>query len=167
MKITDEVELEYYRLKRAYSGAIGLAEGEAGYVVSPTDVGTGRPEEERAPLSEIIEALNEKFGTHFTDEDRLFWEQVKERAVKDERIRQTGRANPYDKFALGIRKLIEQMMLDRMADNDAIVTRYLSDAEFQDTAFPVLARAIFEAVGEETPTPGADAVDTNESPRQG
>ena len=90
VRLTDEVELEYYRLERAFTGAIHLREGESGYVVSPTDVGTGRPEEERAPLSEIIELLNEKFGTHFTDEDRLFWQQVKERAVRDERVQRDG-----------------------------------------------------------------------------
>ena len=125
-----------------------MTESENIYVVSPTDVGTGRPEEERAPLSAIIELLNEKFGTHFTDEDRLFWEQVKERAVRDENVQRTGRANTFDKFSLGIRNLVEQMMLERMSDNDAIVTRYMSDREFQDTAFPILARAIFEAVNE-------------------
>ena len=46
-------------------------------MVSPTAVGTDNPEEEKAPLSEIIEQLNERFGTDFTDEDRLFFEQVR------------------------------------------------------------------------------------------
>ena len=147
----DEVKLEYYRLERAFSGAIRMAEGEGVYVVSPTDVGTGRAEENRAPLSEIIELLNEKFGTHFTDGDRLFWVQVKERAVRDEHVQQTGRANPYDKFALGIREPLKRMMLDRMADNDAIVTRYMSDQAFEETAFPILARAIFEAANDAEP----------------
>ena len=63
----------------------------------------------------------------------------------------TGRANTFDKFALGIRTLVEQMMLERMSDNDAIVTRYMSDREFQDTAFPILAREIFEAVNDVEP----------------
>lgn len=37
-------------------------------------------------------------------------------------------------------------MIERMADNDAIVTRYMADREFQASAFPILAREIFEAV---------------------
>ena len=76
---------------------------------------------------------------------------MKERAVRDERVQRTGRANTFDKFALGIRTLVEQMMLERMSDNDAIVTRYMSDREFQDTAFPILAREIFEAVNDVEP----------------
>ena len=55
-------------------------------------------------------------------------------------------ANPLDKFELGVRKLIEGLMIERMAENDKIVTRYMADREFQGSAFPILAREIFEAV---------------------
>lgn len=55
-------------------------------------------------------------------------------------------ANPLDKFQLGVRKLIEDLMIQRMAENDKIVTRHMDDGDFQRTAFPILAREIFEAV---------------------
>jgi type I restriction enzyme R subunit len=55
-------------------------------------------------------------------------------------------ANPLDKFELGIRKLIEELMIERMGENDKIVTRYMADQQFQGSAFPILAREIFEAV---------------------
>ena len=45
-----------------------------------------------------------------------------------------------------VRKLIEDLMIQRMAENDKIVTRYMDDGEFQRTAFPILAKEIFEAV---------------------
>ncbi len=145
IQLGDEVSLEYYRLERLSSGAILLEEPEA-YVVSPTAVGTGNPEDEKAPLSEIIERLNERFGTEFTDEDRLFFEQVRERALRDEDVRKIAVANPFDKFSLGIRERLGQLMIERMGENDALVTRYLSDPEFQEVAFTVLAREIFQAV---------------------
>ncbi len=90
--------------------------------------------------------LNERFGTPFTGEDRLFFEQVKQRAGQNPKVIQTALANPLDKFALGIRKLIEDFMIERMAENDRIVTRHMADPDFQDAAFPVLAREVFEAV---------------------
>ena len=71
---------------------------------------------------------------------------MKERAVRDEHVRQTARANNLDKFSLGIRAQIEKLMLERMGENDAIVTRYLSDKDFQSIAFEVLAREIFAEV---------------------
>ena len=100
-------------------------------------------------MSEIIQVLNDRFGTNFTEEDRLFFQQIKEKAVKDEKVIQTARANPLDKFQLGIRKLIEELMILRMADNDKIVTRYMDDQEFQNSAFPILAKEIFESIRSE------------------
>lgn len=146
INLGDEVALEYYRLQPAFSGSIQVREGEDILVNSPTDVGTGRVSDEKAPLSEIIRILNERFGTDFTDEDRLFFEQIREKARRDEQIIQTAKANPLDKFKLGIRKLIEDLMVERMSENDAIVSRYMEDSEFQNIAFPVLAEAIFEAI---------------------
>ena len=55
-------------------------------------------------------------------------------------------ANPLDKFQLGVRKLIEDLMIQRMSENDKIVTRYMDDGEFQRVAFPILSKQIFEAV---------------------
>jgi type I restriction enzyme R subunit len=146
VKIGDEVELQYYRLERIYSGPIDVREGDPEYVKSPTDVGTGRAKDEKAPLSEIIQVLNERFGTQFTEEDRLFFQQIKEKACKSEQVVRTALANPLDKFQLGIRKLIEDFMIERMAENDKIVTRYMADQAFQSSAFPILAREIFDAV---------------------
>ena len=58
----------------------------------------------------------------------------------------TALANTLDRFEMGVRGLIEDLMLERMGENDRIVTRYVSDEEFQGSAFPVLAREIFETV---------------------
>lgn len=146
VKISDEVELQYYRLQRVASGPIELKVGGPEGVYSPTDVGTGKAKEEKAPLSEIIQVLNERFGTTFTEEDRLFFDQIKARAAANGQVIQTAMANPLDKFQLGVRKLIEDLMIQRMAENDKIVTRYMDDGEFQRTAFPVLAKEIFDAV---------------------
>ncbi len=146
LKLGDDVELQYYRLERVYSGAIEVREGAPEYIKSPTDVGTGKAKDEKAPLSEIIEVLNQRFGTEFTEEDRLFFLQIKEKAVKSDRVIRTALANPLDKFELGIRRLIEQMMIERMGENDKIVTRYMTEREFQSEVFPRLAREVFDAV---------------------
>jgi len=142
-----EVELQYYRIEKSMSGSIVMADGAPGYgVKSPTAVGTGKSKDENKPLSEIIEMLNERLGTDFTEEHRLFFEQIKEKASKDERIIQTARANSLDKFELGIRKFIEGLMMQLMSQNDEIVTRYIDDASFQEVVYPLLAKRIYEEI---------------------
>jgi type I restriction enzyme R subunit len=37
-------------------------------------------------------------------------------------------------------------MIERMGENDNIVTRYMADRDFQAAAYPLLAREIFDAV---------------------
>jgi len=146
VKISDEVGLEYYRLQRIFDGDIALEEGDPEGVKSPTDVGTGKAKEDKAPLSEIITVLNERFGTNFTDEDRLFFEQIREKATNNDQVIKLRQANPFDKFQLGMRQLVEGLMMQRMTDNDKIVTRYMDDKEFGSAAFDVLSKAIYEAI---------------------
>ena len=146
VKIGDEVGLQYYRLERIYSGEITLREGEPEGVKSPTDVGTGKAKDEKVPLSEIIKVLNERFGTNFTDEDRFFFEQIREKATANEQVVKLRLANPFDKFQLGLRQMLEDLMVQRMAENDKIVTRYMDDKEFGDAAFTVLSKAIYDSI---------------------
>ena len=87
-----------------------------------------------------------RLGTTFTDEDRFFFEQIREKATANEQAVKLRHANPFDKFQLGLRQLVEDMMVQRMADNDKIVTRYMDDKEFGDAAFTVLSRAIYESI---------------------
>lgn len=144
-----EVALQYYRVEKVMSGSIIMEGGDQYGVKSPTAVGTGKSKDEDKPLSEIIQALNDRFGTDFSDEDRLFFEQIKEKASKDERIIQTAMANPLDKFELGIKSIIESLMMQRMSENDSIVTRYMDDGNFQKTIFPILAKEIYKNILEE------------------
>lgn len=147
VKLGDEVDLQYYRLQRVFSGAIDLADEQGEYTVkSPTDVGTGKAKDEKAPLSEIIEILNNRFGTNFTEEDRLFFEQIREKATNSPEVIRLRQANPFDKFQLGLRQVLEDLMIQRMNENDKIVTRYMDDKAFEDAAFAVLSKVIFQSI---------------------
>lgn len=149
IKLGDEISLQYYRLQRVFSGAINLkdGDGEGPYgIKSPTQVGTGKAKEDKAPLSEIIEVLNNRFGTNFTEEDRLFFEQIKEKATNTPEVVHLRQANPFDKFQLGLRKMLEDLMIQRMHENDKIVSRYMDDKAFEDVAFAILSKVIYDKI---------------------
>ncbi len=145
LRLEDDVELEYYRLQHVSTGAIDL-DDDGPTVRSPTEVGTGRTEEDEAPLSEIIANLNDRFGTAFSESDRLFFEQIQEDGANDKNISQTAAANPFEKFELAIRQELPRLMIDRMADNDEIVKRCLNEPDFQEIVFADLAKGIYETV---------------------
>lgn len=52
--------------------------------------------------------------------------------------------DPLDKFELGIKTIIESLMMQRMFENDTIVSRYMDDKEFQKTVLPLLAQEIYK-----------------------
>ncbi len=141
-----DVELQYYRLQKVMEGSIDLSDGEEVKVKSPTDTGTRKAKEEDKPLSEIIETLNERFGTDFSEADRLFFEQIKETAMRDEGVLKTAAANPLDKFELGIQQIIKDLMMKRLKENDRIVSRYMDDEKFQKVIFSILAKEIYGTI---------------------
>lgn len=54
-------------------------------------------------------------------------------------------------FALAMKAKVEGLMIDRMDQNQEIVTRYLNDAQFQDVAFRLLVRRIYDEVRAQAP----------------
>jgi len=65
LHLDDEIAMEYYRLQKIKEGSIDLIKGEDGEINGLSEAGIKRAKEEKAFLSEIIEILNERFGTEF------------------------------------------------------------------------------------------------------
>ena len=142
-RLKDEVELEYLRTDPTGEGALQVAEEPAAYVLPPVEAGTGRTEEEEAPLSRLIEELNDRFGTEFGEADRLFFAQVRENAVRNEEVERMARSNEFDDFRRGANKLLRGLVVGQLGDNERIVERFIADREFQNIVLPLLAQAIY------------------------
>jgi type I restriction enzyme R subunit len=143
----DEVRLEYYRLQKISEGSIDLRGGLAKPLDGPKEVGSGLLREEAITLSRLIDLLNERFGTDFNQADQLFFDQISQIAVDDERLQQAAKVNPSDKFSLVFTNLLETLMLERMDQNEAIVTRFMNDPEFQRAIAARLASEAYERLG--------------------
>ena len=127
----DEVRLEYYRLQKISEGSISLQEGEARRLDGPTEVGSGLVRSQPMPLSQLIDIVNERFGTDFNQADQLFFDQIVAAAMADEGLRQAAAVNPDDKFELVFKSLLENLFVERMDQNEEIFVRFMNDAPFQ------------------------------------
>jgi type I restriction enzyme R subunit len=144
LDLQGEVALKYYRLDKTTEGPIDLKMAETEAIYGPVEVGSRKGKDDVAPLSEIIDILNEKFGTNFTKADQLFFDQVTEMAKTDEEVLQKAGANAFDNFALSIREKVLDLMIERMDDNAGIVARFMNEPEFQSIAFRELAKKIYD-----------------------
>lgn len=127
----DEVRLEYYRLQKIAEGSISLSEGEAKPLDGPSEVGSGIARHDEVPLSQLIDVLNERFGTEFNQADQYFFDQIVETAMADAGLKQAAVVNPSDKFALVFKQMVESLFLERMDQNEDIFVRYMNDKAFQ------------------------------------
>ena len=128
----EDVSLEYYRLQKIGEGSIALGTGDGHPLDGPSEVGSGAAHEEPVPLSQLIDIVNQRFGTDFNEADQLFFDQIVEAAVADDELRQTAAVNPEGKFDLVFRSLIERLFVERMDQNEDIYVRYMNDGEFRE-----------------------------------
>jgi type I restriction enzyme, R subunit len=143
----DEVRLQYYRLQKISEGSIELRSGTPNPLDGPSETGTAVVREESVALSQLINLLNDRFGTDFNQADQLFFDQLTEAAVENDRLQQAAKANPEDKFALVFGAMLESLMLERMDQNESIVARFMNDAEFQRQVAARLARDAYQRLG--------------------
>jgi type I restriction enzyme R subunit len=107
-------------------------------------VGTGQSGEDTAPLSELIKVLNERFGTEFTEADRLFFEQIEEEAFEDGSLKQAANANNFGDFTSILAKAFEGILIDRMDGNEEIFERLMADASVRDIALNDIAKRLYK-----------------------
>lgn len=127
----DDVKLEYYRLQKISEGSITLRDGAAKPLDGPREVGSGMAREQAVALSQLIDVLNERFGTDFNQADQLFFDQIVEVAISDGGLKQAASVNSEDKFELVTKQLIESYFVERMDQNEGIFIRYMNDPVFQ------------------------------------
>jgi type I restriction enzyme R subunit len=145
----DEVSLKFYRLQKISEGTIRLDEGDNVAVKGPTAVGTGKAQDTQVELSRIIDSINERFGTEFTQADELFFHQLREEAVSDEELRQAATANTLDNFRYVFVKALEGLFIDRMEQNEEIFAKYMNDADFRKVVSEHLLKQVYDQIREE------------------
>lgn len=150
----EEVRLEYYRLQKISEGSISLAQGTAQPLDGPAEVGSGVAREEPVPLSQLIDLLNERFGTNFNQADQLFLDQIIETAVTHAGLQQAATANPEDKFELVFRTLLEQLFVERMDQNEEFFIRFMNDKPFQKFVTSGISKETYRRLrAQEAPEP--------------
>lgn len=144
--LDDEVALRYFRLQQVTEGSIDLGQGEAYPLKGPTDVGTSGVREEPVKLSSLVEKLNERFGTSFTEADQLFFDQITISAEENEKIVEAAKANNLSNFSAYLDRILDELFIERMENNEEIFSRVMSDKEFRSAAHEHIALQIFNKI---------------------
>lgn len=142
----DEVSLKFYRLQKISEGSIQLDQGENIPVTGPTAVGTGKAKDDQIELSKLIDTINERFGTDFTQADELFFHQIREEAISIQELRQAATANTMDNFRYVFVKALEGLFIDRMEQNEEIFAKYMNDETFRNVVSEYLLKQVYDQI---------------------
>ena len=150
MKLVDEVAMEYYRLQKIKEGSIDLISGEDGELDGLSEAGIKRAKEEKAALSEIIDVLNERFGTEFEEADRLFFEQIEAELMEDATLKTQAKVNKLDTFKYAFEEMFIDKLIERMDQNQDIFEKILEDQSFGGLVKELMMKKVYARMNEET-----------------
>jgi type I restriction enzyme R subunit len=148
LHLDDEVALEYYRLQKIKEGSIELQKGEEGELSGTSEAGLKRAKEEEALLSEIINVLNDRFGTEFEEADKLFFDQIEAELMEDETLQTQARVNKIDTFKFAFNDKFIDKLIGRMDQNQEIFEKILEDKVFGDLVKELMMKKIYKKLNE-------------------
>jgi type I restriction enzyme R subunit len=145
--IENEIALQYYRAQKIFEGSIALYKSEP----LPNTIHAGMPKdvEEKAPLSELIEKINEKFGTEFTGIDKVL-EQFVSDMDNNEELRTQACNNSKEHFKFPFNDVFMDVVIDRMEQNQIFCERVLDDEKFGNTIKDLLVGVVYERLRQDS-----------------
>ena len=147
-ELGDDVSLEYYRLQNISEKSFVLEDETEGYLAGIKDAGSGKTQEEKAYLSEIIEVLNERFGTEFKEADRLFFHQIEEEMAANPKLHEQAQSNTIENFKFGFEDAFIASLIKRMDQNQEIFTKIMDDKEFSKVVKNLMLEKVYTRLRE-------------------
>ena len=149
LQLADEIAMEYYRLQKVNEGAIELKKGEDGELDGLTEAGIKRAKEEKALLSEIIEVLNDRFGTEFEDADKLFFDQIEAELIEDVKLQAQAKANKIDTFKYAFEEMFLNKLIERMDQNQDIFDKIVENKSFGNLVKELMLKKVYNKINNE------------------
>jgi type I restriction enzyme R subunit len=128
VEIQQNIDMDSYRIEKVKNGKIGLDRGIGKVDPMPADGLHFVPTEELEPLSQIIKELNDKFGTNFSEEDKVFIAQLEEKLKQDEALRVSIQSNTKENARLTFNHVVTDR-LQGMVDTNFKFYKRITDDE--------------------------------------
>ncbi len=147
--ILDNIDMESYRLQKEGDFIIQLQQGDE-LKPMPTDMRAGVAEPELEYLSNIVKAFNDKFGTTFTNEDKVkkMTEELMQDVMKDkaavDNINASLTKKDLQNAEITFADVLKEKMVNHIESNFEVFKEYSDNKEFRDffagTMFKLMMR---------------------------
>ena len=145
VEIQQNIDLESYRIRETSKGKIKLDRGVTELEpIGPKGLGLGLGEEIE-PLSQIIKEINERFGTEFTEDDRVFILQLEAVLAEDEALKASMLINSPDNARLTFDHVVNDKLQEMVDSNFRFYKQVTDDQEFAKYFFQWLFERYLKA----------------------
>ena len=141
VSVDDKILLEYYKLEKDFEGSIELEGSDGGYVPISGDAGHREPKKD--PLTVIIDKINERFGTAFTEMDKVLV-QMENDYANQEKWQSYAKNNDRATFMLLFEKDFPTMAAERYEQNDEFFRRLFGDPEMMKQVMDTVGSVLYE-----------------------
>ena len=160
LEVQQAIDLKTFSIRETHSGTIELGGGN-GTLKPPGGGAAALPDvEEKEALSQIITELNERFGTEFTEEDKVFIEELESRLVENAALEASLRANTPENARLTFDHVVGDLLQDMVDTNFELYKRVTDDDNFGKFFKDRLYDRYRGAVEETTPNQLPSIIDT-------
>jgi type I restriction enzyme R subunit len=130
LEIQQNIDMESYRIRESFRGRVVLERGTSELQPIAAKGTLAVPPAEVEALSEIIRTLNERFGTDFTPEDRVFIEQLENKLAGDEALTASIRVNTPENARLTFDHVVADRLQEMVDTNFKFYKRVTDDPQF-------------------------------------
>lgn len=128
INLEDALLLEYYKLQKTAEGNITLEKTEGVVPGIKGGARSGSKEKEKGSLSEILDKFNKKFGTTFTEQDKVL-AQLKADMMKNEQMANSAKSGDKTAFKTLYDKQFNDIAINRYEENDSFFKGLFENAD--------------------------------------
>jgi len=131
--ISDSAVLTHIRTQMSGEHDLALKEGDGEGVPGMSGGGSGvQTVKDKVRLSALIDLLNDRFGTEFTEIDQVLWNQQVAAAAADPELVEVAKGNTEENFGFVFDPKFGDVIIDRQAANDELLRMFFDKPAFRE-----------------------------------
>ena len=126
----NKVRLEYYKLQHTFTGSIALDKNTGGQYEPAKVKSSGKMEEKKETLDEVLEKINEALGGDFTEGDKVIMKNLWDKLSKDKGLSKSAKQDSPQMFQNNIfPKRFEEVAMEAYMESQETYEALFSDID--------------------------------------
>lgn len=149
LEILREVDLDSYRIEMTSKAEIILKETEK-QLEPKQSLEYHYPETIEERLSEIVEEMNEKYGTEFSDSDKVILTRMKDSLENDEALKTSAKINTEENFKLSFNHMFDQLLLRYIEEHFSFYKKVNDNKNLKQDLIESLFSMVYKSLKKDT-----------------